>query len=267
MASLRELDAELARGVIAAASDAIVVIDESGNVVFASPQAEALWGYKADELAGRPFDGLRERDAAGATADTRARFVGVRRDGTQFDADVQLSPIPTRHELLVALVVRHAAGTLDRKGAAGERGGEGEEPPGLGVHEGPLPSARGRVLIVDDDFAVARTLGRILGEEHACTLAAGGREAIQRIRAGERYDAILCDLSMPDAGGEEVHREVAAVSPDQARRMVFVSGGAFTPSSQAFLARVDNHRIDKPFDARSVREIVRAFVAMPARSS
>jgi CheY-like chemotaxis protein len=167
---------------------------------------------------------------------------------------VQLSPIPTAEKLLIAVVVRDASAARGEESAVQATAGD--------LH---APSTRGQVLIVDDDAAVARTLGRILGEDYACTLASGGRDAIRRICSGERYDAILCDLSMPDAGGEEVHREVAAVAPDQARRMVFVSGGAYTAPLQAFLERVDNQRIEKPFDAHAIREVVRVFMRVPAK--
>ena len=122
---------------------------------------------------------------------------------------------------------------------------------------------RGRVLIVDDDPAVAKTLGRVLGLDHDTAVVVVGRDAVERIRGGERYDAILCDLNLPDVDGPALHAEVTALAPEQAARIIFVSGGAFTPSSRAFLERVPNPRVDKPFDAQVLRDIVRRVVDGP----
>jgi CheY-like chemotaxis protein len=253
---------------MAAASEAIVVLDEAGLVALMTPQAEALWGYVASDLQGRAFPGLREVPGGPVEPQGDRAFVGVRRDGTEFEAEVRLSPVPTSDGFYVALAVREVAagagaGTRAAATAGPRRSAAAAYAAQAATVAGPA-AGRGRVLIVDDEAVVAKTLGRLLGEEYACTVALGGREAIARITDGERYDAILCDLSMPDAGGEEVHRALSAIDPDQARRIVFVTGGAFTAASHAFLARVANARIDKPFDTRVIRSLVRALVGESA---
>ncbi len=50
------------------------------------------------------------------------------------------------------------------------------------------------------------------------------------------------------------------VNADPAKRMVFSTGGAFTSRAQELLDSVPNHRIDKPFDLRQVRELVRGHL-------
>jgi CheY-like chemotaxis protein len=80
--------------------------------------------------------------------------------------------------------------------------------------------------------------------------------ALDRLVAGEEFDTVLCDLMMPDLSGMELYERVAAVRPDVAERFVFITGGAFTPRARAFLDRVPNARIDKPFDAANVRSLV-----------
>ena len=42
--------------------------------------------------------------------------------------------------------------------------------------------------------------------------------------------------------------------------MVFMTGGAFTTHARDFLDRVPNARVDKPFDVRALRALVRARV-------
>jgi len=54
--------------------------------------------------------------------------------------------------------------------------------------------------------------------------------------------------------------ELRRVSPEHSERMVFISGGAFTPGAEAFLQRGPNERLDKPFEASVVRALVQRFV-------
>ncbi|MBI4704129.1 MAG: response regulator [Deltaproteobacteria bacterium] len=121
----------------------------------------------------------------------------------------------------------------------------------------PAPaSRRGRVLVVDDEAAVGRAIGRMLVGEHEVRVVHGGEEAMGLVAAGERYDAILCDLMMPNMTGMELHAEIARRAPGQEQRMVFITGGAFAPEAREFLARVPNRRIDKPFEREQLRRVV-----------
>jgi CheY-like chemotaxis protein len=81
------------------------------------------------------------------------------------------------------------------------------------------------------------------------------------VRGGARYDAILCDLMMPQVTGMELFDAVRALDPAQARRIVFVTGGAFTASARQFLDESENPRIEKPFDLRELRDLVDAMLA------
>jgi len=119
---------------------------------------------------------------------------------------------------------------------------------------------RGRILVVDDEPLVARALGRLLGSEHDVTPAAGARAALELLGKGERFDAVLCDLMMPEMTGMDLHAELERAYPEMARRTVFLSGGAFTPAARDFLARVRNARLDKPPVAEDLRRAVGALV-------
>ncbi len=122
------------------------------------------------------------------------------------------------------------------------------------------PTPRARLLVVDDDRMIGDVLGRLLETEHDVEVLQSARAAAAKIAAGERFDVILCDLMMPDRTGMELHEELARDAPEQADRMIFLTGGAFTPRAQAFLDTVPNPRLDKPFDLRQVRELVRAYL-------
>ena len=120
-------------------------------------------------------------------------------------------------------------------------------------------SKRGRILVVDDDAMVGTSLRRIL-KDHDVTVLNDAREARDRVTSGERYDLILCDLMMPEMTGMDLHAELTRAAPEQASRMIFVTGGAFTQTALEFLARVPNERLDKPFDARSLRTLVQRLL-------
>jgi signal transduction histidine kinase len=120
----------------------------------------------------------------------------------------------------------------------------------------PPAPRRGRVLIVDDEIAFARALARILASEHDVELSPSAGDALARLRAGETFDVIVCDLMMPQMTGMDLYAELRRLSPELAARVVFVTGGAFTETARAFLDAVPNRRIEKPFGARELRAVI-----------
>jgi PAS domain S-box-containing protein len=127
------------------------------------------------------------------------------------------------------------------------------------------PGARLKILVVDDEPLVARSLQRILSREHEVDVADRARTALDRIASGERFDAVLCDLMMPDVSGMAFHDEVGILDPGLRERVVFVTGGAFTDAARDFLDRVPNLRLEKPVDPTTLRETVRGFTPRPPR--
>ncbi len=122
-----------------------------------------------------------------------------------------------------------------------------------------VAAKRGRVLVVDDEPRIRALLHRLL-REHDVTLAATGREALDLLDAGAAFDVILCDLMMPGMTGMELHAALSRARPEDARRMVFLTGGAFAPMAETFLDSVPNERMTKPFEAEALRSLVRRFV-------
>jgi hypothetical protein len=55
----------------------------------------------------------------------------------------------------------------------------------------------------------------------------------------------------------DLHGWLVERCPDLADKMIFVTGGAFTPKAKEFLNRVGNPRLEKPFDPRSLRAWLR----------
>ncbi len=121
------------------------------------------------------------------------------------------------------------------------------------------PRGRATVLIIDDERLVGKTLARVLSE-HECTVVTDPREAHQLLLTQEPYDVILSDLMMPDMTGMDLHAALVTERPELAARMVFISGGAFTPAARDFLGRIPNPRIEKPFNPDEVRILVRSLI-------
>ncbi|MEO8182953.1 MAG: response regulator [Deltaproteobacteria bacterium] len=122
------------------------------------------------------------------------------------------------------------------------------------------PGRRCRILVVDDDPMLRAAIERMLSAEHEVLGLASARTAIERVCRGERFDLILCDLMMPDVTGADLHAELLQRAPEQAEKIVFMTGGAFTSGARAFLDRVANSRLEKPFDADDLLALVRGLL-------
>jgi PAS domain S-box-containing protein len=120
-ATERHQTEEQLRAFLEVAPDAIVVIERTGMINAVNTQAEATFGYRAEEMVGQPLEMLipehyrdqhRAHDLA-LTAVPKLRpmgsgleLSGLRRDGTEFPVDIQLSTIPTRDGVLPVAAIR-----------------------------------------------------------------------------------------------------------------------------------------------------------------
>jgi CheY-like chemotaxis protein len=130
----------------------------------------------------------------------------------------------------------------------------------------PAPTAtsggrRGSVLVVDDDVMLTHSVRRILTSEHDVREIHSADTAIDLFGTGERFDVVLCDIMMPQVTGLDFYAKLVEIDPKQASRVVFMTGGAFTPAARAFLDGAPNHRIEKPFDIQELRVLINGMVA------
>jgi len=68
---------------------------------------------------------------------------------------------------------------------------------------------------------------------------------------------VMCDLLMPGMSGMALYEQLKAARPGLEQKLVFMTGGAFTQRAAEFLNNVNNPRVEKPFDVRKVRRLVR----------
>jgi PAS domain S-box-containing protein len=114
---------------------------------------------------------------------------------------------------------------------------------------------RGRILVVDDEAGIRATVVRML-KEHDVVQTGSGHEARKLLEADQAFDLILCDMMMPLVSGVDLHEWLLTTHPDLANQVVFTTGGAFTPRARAYLAKVGNMQIEKPFDVANLKKIV-----------
>jgi len=135
------------------------------------------------------------------------------------------------------------------------------EPPKTEAAPAPALCPRRRVLLIDDDPLVTKALERMLRTSHDVTVANSGDLAVRWIDDGARFDAIVTDVMMPTMTGLDVLDRVAARSPDQAHRFVFLSGGVFSEDLRKRLDATGAPQLEKPVDAATLRAEIARFTA------
>jgi PAS domain S-box-containing protein len=109
------------RGLLEAAPDAMVVVNQGGEIVLLNVQAEKQFGYRRDELVGQKVkniipEGFAERliaDGTRTAADALAQQIGTgieltgrRKDGSDFPIEIMLSPLESAEGILVTAAIR-----------------------------------------------------------------------------------------------------------------------------------------------------------------
>jgi CheY-like chemotaxis protein len=120
----------------------------------------------------------------------------------------------------------------------------------------PTQAERASILLIDDEVAMHRALVPLLRRSgHDITSAAHGQEGLAA-REARAYEVILGDMRMPDLDGPGFYRELERRQPHLLPRVVFLSGDVLSAEAQAFFAQVDNRRLEKPFKAAAVRQVI-----------
>jgi CheY-like chemotaxis protein len=126
---------------------------------------------------------------------------------------------------------------------------------------------RHRVMLVDDEPQVAHTMERLLRRDYDVTIALCGQDALDHITRGARFDAIVSDVMMPNMTGIELLEQIQRVAPEQAARLVFLSGGAFTAQTRERLEQLGVLLLEKPVTAKDLRATVFRIATESAESA
>jgi two-component system sensor histidine kinase DevS len=147
------LDRAVVATIVDSAPDGILLVDDSGRIVFANPCTRDLFGYDPDDLVGEPVEVLVPDDVRSAHTAYRARYgahptarpmgaglalAGRRRDGSRLPVEISLSPVDTATGRFTVAIVRDVS---ERVRAEAE-----------------LRAAREELALVEDRERIARDL-------------------------------------------------------------------------------------------------------------
>ncbi|WP_374568893.1 response regulator [Ideonella sp.] len=118
-----------------------------------------------------------------------------------------------------------------------------------------------RVLVVDDEPELSELMREMLeGAGYDVATAESGAVALEMLDLA-RFDAIVCDLRMPDMDGATLWREVATRHPALGHSMLFVTGDTLSPDARGFLNGTGCDSLDKPFSKTDLLTKVAALLA------
>src|SRR5262249_41364083 len=120
----------------------------------------------------------------------------------------------------------------------------------------PPTETKPSVWIVDDDPLVAHAMNRMLKATYDVLVTNGPLDVIARLRAGESFGVLLCDLTMPGMSGMELSATIASERPELPARMVFISGGAYTREAVAFANSPGRYFLQKPFQEPELHRVI-----------
>ena len=120
--------------------------------------------------------------------------------------------------------------------------------------------ARKRILVIDDEELILRSLKRMLQPYYDVDSSTSGRDALGKIDSVE-YDAILCDIMMPGMSGVALFEELEALGSTAGERMIFISAGAFTGKTQRFVETTTQPFVGKPIRQNELRVAIENLLA------
>jgi signal transduction histidine kinase/CheY-like chemotaxis protein len=134
---------------------------------------------------------------------------------------------------------------------------EEEAPPPVALPSEHAPPSSSRVLVIDDEPDVGTAIRRVLGPGCDVTSITEPRHALAALCDGASYDAIICDVVMPEISGMELYAETAKRMPGREKRFIFITGGTFSPATLALLRGASIPVLPKPLDEDRLRAALR----------
>jgi two-component system NtrC family sensor kinase len=117
-----------------------------------------------------------------------------------------------------------------------------------------------RLLIIDDEPLVITMLTRLLRRRYDVTTTTSGVEGL-RLACDEPWDAILCDVMLPEMSGPQLLERLQQEGRPIAAKVGFMTGGAFGSEATSLLERLGKGGwLAKPFGLAEVEAFVDRLV-------
>lgn len=123
---------------------------------------------------------------------------------------------------------------------------------------------RARVLVIDDEPLICDVIRMMLEDKHDVVTVSSGADAQALLDRDQGFDVILCDLMMAGVSGIDLYVWLGQHHPQIRSRIVFMTGGAYTPQSRDFVEHTPNRFIAKPLMWSTVEEAISAMVPGPS---
>jgi PAS domain S-box-containing protein len=123
------------------------------------------------------------------------------------------------------------------------------------------PLHRPKILIVDDEAALVRSLKRSLARRWNVLTACSVDDAV-KILAETSVEAILCDVMIPGKSGTTLFAQTKKLYPGLERRIIFMTGGVFAEQEKAVLDNISNPIIEKPFDMEEIENLLINMISL-----
>lgn len=125
------------------------------------------------------------------------------------------------------------------------------------------PRLRPRVLLIDDERQLLHSMAEALEDSIDVVGAATGEAALQIAQLDDDFDAVICDVQIPDIDGITVWEQVKEFNPSLAARFVFLTGGAITQRAKKFLDGTHLPVLEKPITPGQLEDFVEFTMSAP----
>ncbi len=122
-------------------------------------------------------------------------------------------------------------------------------------------SSKALVAVVDDEPFICDIVKRGLAREYDVDTYCDSQSVLDALESGRRYDLIFCDLRMPGVSGREIYRQMREKWPEQAKKIVFMSGLSESEAKEELMEELDESQmLKKPFQLRKLRAMTRELI-------
>jgi len=180
---------------------------------------------------------------------------GQRAAGTSARAAADSAAAPAESTPPPTTAVADESGSVARPSALPAAGPI--EPRAVAREPDASPTARSRILALDDEPSIRAFLKKVLASAGMdCDPYQDGAQALEGLR-DTTYDVMLIDHRMPGMSGTEFYDAAIESRPELARRAVFMSGDVLNPDLRGFATKRGIRLLAKPFDIDAVIRVVR----------
>jgi PAS domain S-box-containing protein len=115
---------------------------------------------------------------------------------------------------------------------------------------------RGRLLVIDDELDICEAMQEAMAPFHDVVTTTSAHQALALLRAGQRFDMILCDVRMPSMTGIDFSAQLGTEDPAQASHVVLMTGGSTRRPGDP-PAALPTLLLEKPFRIEQVLLLMR----------